>query len=199
MGKYPPTAITPKEIHFLQALAVGQDVLEIGSLLGHSTIRMAEVANHVVSVDPHDGYPRDNPKPTLTDFLANLNAHGVREKVTVCVGNHNEVLPWLREKHFKVVFIDVTEEKDLTLEIMRECVPLMRHYSALCVHDCGHPKWPGALEAVKEFGRKFILVDSLAVITGTWGHDDHIKARESHPAHSRAGMRFIRPSYEEGS
>ena len=164
-----PTAVTEAERRELRFLAENANVLEVGSLLGYSTIAMAQVARHVVSVDPHEGYPSDRPRPTLRPFLANLVEYGVRDRVTVCVGTHADVLPWLARRAFHLAFIDCTGERELTLDAMRAVVPLLRHSAALCVHDCGHPDWPGALEAVQEFGRPYDLIDRLAVIGGTWG------------------------------
>lgn len=168
-----PTAVTPAEVRRLRELARGKRVLEIGSLLGHSTVALAQVAEAVVSVDPHEGYPFDNPRPTITPFIDNLVRYGVRDKVTVCVGTDADVLPFLTPHQFHLAFIDATGEYDVTLAAMRRCVPLLTHHAALAVHDCGHPDWPGALDAVADFacekGTRFELVDRLGVFIQTWG------------------------------
>lgn len=159
-----PTAITAAERGRLQDLAADNYVLEIGSLLGHSTVAMAQVASHVVSVDPHMGYPVDNPRPTLVPFLENLERYGVRDKVTVTVGTHRDVLPWLRSKRFDLIFIDCTGEYDLTHDAITSTFPCLAADGVVCVHDCGHPDWPGALAAVESLEVPFELVDRLAVI-----------------------------------
>lgn len=159
-----PTALTLLERDRLQELADNKVVLEVGSLLGHSTISLARVARSVVSVDPHQGYPTADPRPTLEPFLANLDHYRVRELVTVMVGTHDDVFRWLRPNTFDMAFIDCTGEFGLTLNVIQSCERLMRPSSIVCVHDCGHPDWPGAMAAVKAYGKPFELVDRLAVI-----------------------------------
>jgi predicted O-methyltransferase YrrM len=168
-----PSAVTPAEAATLDALAAGQIVLEVGALLGHSTVVLARSAKHVISIDPHEGYPAHDPRPTLGPFLSNLERWAVRDKVTVMLGTDADVLPYLQVRSFGLAFIDCTGEYQVTLDALRRCVPLLRHHAAMAVHDCGHPDWPGALEAAETFaleqGRTFELVDRMAVFTGTWG------------------------------
>lgn len=167
-----PTAITAAERDELERLAAGKRVLEIGALLGHSTVAMARVAESVVSVDPHEGYPRVAPRPTLLRFLENLREYGVRDRVVVCVAPDWQALPMLRERLFDLAFIDCDGEYETTLHAMRATVPLLRHHAALVVHDHGHPDWPGASRAIREFARErgtaFRTVDTLAVFEQTW-------------------------------
>jgi protein-L-isoaspartate O-methyltransferase len=61
-----PTAVTPREAAVMVTHASGRLVLEVGALLGYSTVTLATTALHVVSVDPHDGYPAHDPRPTLS-------------------------------------------------------------------------------------------------------------------------------------
>lgn len=168
-----PSAVTAAEVAELQGLAGGKRVLELGSLLGYSTIRLAEVAEHVVSVDPHQGYPAHAPRPTLIPFFRNIIRADVRDRVTVMVGTDTEILPLLATAQFDLAFIDLTGLYDDTLRAIRLTIPLLRHYAALAVHDCGHPDWPGALDAVEDFARDarttYRLVDRLAIFEQTWG------------------------------
>ena len=167
-----PTALTPAETAELQTLAEGFDVLEVGSLLGYSTTRLAERARIVHSVDPHEGYPADNPRPTLAPFLANLVECGVREKVVVHIGQDIDVLPSLRRGQFDLAFLDMTGMYEDTMRGIMLAVPLLRHYAALAVHDCGHPDYPGSLAAVQTYanmtGTTFRLIDRLAIFEQTW-------------------------------
>lgn len=163
-----PTAVTSEEVAVLRTLARGKRVLEVGSLLGASTVAVAQVAKYVVSIDPHEGYPADNPRPTLVPFLENLERYYVRNKVRVCVGTHDQFFPLFEDESFDLVFIDTTGEYDLTRTILEESRRLVEWDGALAVHDCGHPDWPGALDAVKTFTEErdldFTLTDRLAVI-----------------------------------
>jgi predicted O-methyltransferase YrrM len=166
-----PTAVTPREAAVMVTHASGRLVLEVGALLGYSTITLARTALHVVSVDPHEGYPADNPRPTLSTFRANLREHGVEHKVTPVIGT-DAILPMLAPRSFGMAFIDTTGEFEDTARIIRAVLPLLRHEAVLAVHDCGHPDWPGALEAVEKFSkdhdRIYRLTDRLAIFEGTW-------------------------------
>ena len=75
-------------------------ILEIGSLLGKATITMAKVAKHpIVSIDPHEGpwsapngmNRRQQAGNTYDKFIANLTAHGVRDKVETIKARSDEV------------------------------------------------------------------------------------------------------------
>lgn len=168
-----PTAVTPREASELQRLARGKTALEVGALLGFSTVKLAQVAEHVHSVDPHYGYPAHDPRPTLDIFLRNLRVFGVRDKVTVHVGTDVEVLPVLAPAQFDIAFLDLTGLYQDTLDCILRCERVLRHYAVLCVHDCGHPDWPGALKAVEDYATlrrsTFRLVDRMAIFEQTWG------------------------------
>lgn len=165
-----PTALTGAETHQLSRLAENKRVLEIGSLLGYSTVELAAVAAQVVSVDPHEGYPEDAPRSTLGPFLENLESFGVRDRVVVMLGFDWQVLPVLRSGWFDLIFIDMTGDYETTLTAMRSAKPLLACDGVLAVHDCGHPEWPGALQAVEEFASlnrlEYELTDRLAVFRG---------------------------------
>lgn len=162
-----PTAVTNAEAVELSSLASGKTVLEAGALLGHSTVTLALTAKHVVSVDPHEGYPEHDPRPTLQPFLDNLTRCGVRDKVTVCIGTHEDVFPYLDEDTFDLVFLDLTGHYEDTWDAMQRAIPLLTVTGVLAVHDCGHSEWPGVQQAVREFaedvGGEPRLVDRLAV------------------------------------
>lgn len=162
-----PTAVTAAEAAELQRHAKGKIVLEVGALLGYSTILLAKVAERVHSVDPHVGYPASNPRPTLKPFLRNLHASNVRQRVTVHLGTDAEILPALRDDSFDMAFLDLTGMYDDTLACMERVTRLLKPGSVLCVHDCGHPEWPGAAEAVEDFSDEhewhYDLVDRLAI------------------------------------
>jgi predicted O-methyltransferase YrrM len=164
-----PTAITERETAALVRLATGHLVLEVGALLGYSTVTLATTALHVVSLDPHDGYPAHDPSPTLGGFLANVLRHDMIHKVTPVIGR-DDVLPMLAPGAFGLVFIDTTGEFEDTARIIRAVLPLLAPYASLAVHDCGHPDWPGALVAVHEFAaemhRDFEVIDRLAIFEG---------------------------------
>ena len=168
-----PTAVTEREITRLSALAAGKRVLEVGSLLGFSTVHLARVAEVVHAVDPHEGYPEADPRPTLEPFITNLVEADVRERVVVHVGTDAQVLPMLAPASFDLVFIDITGLFWDTINCMNRAVPLLRHSGVLAVHDCGHPEWPGVEQAVAQFAQArntaWEQLDQLAIFEQTWG------------------------------
>ncbi len=98
----------------LSELALGRDVLEIGSYCGRSTICLAHAAKSVAAVDPFDGRATTAPRDTLADFMGNLITYGVLEKVTAYKGESELVLPNL-EGRFDLVFIDGNHSREAVL------------------------------------------------------------------------------------
>jgi Methyltransferase domain len=162
-----PTAMTPNERSKLQDLAQGLNVLEIGSLFGYSTIALAEVANVVWAVDPHEGYPQADPRGTIKQFLANINSAGVRDKIIPVLSHGQRVIDRLPKDYFGLVFIDCTRDAK---ELIHKAAELRPTY--LVLHDYGHDEWTGATEAVKLFmhssGRLLEVVDTLAILYWPW-------------------------------
>lgn len=160
-----PTALSDEEAAVLIQLASGKRVLEIGSLPGFSTIVLANVAEIVHSVDPHEGYPEIAPKSTLVPFLENLQRYGVRDKVVVHVDTAARVLPAFRRGYFDFAFVDAMG----TYEVTKQCIldAYLHTDGYLLVHDYGHPEWPGAKQAIDEFAQRkdwpFRVVDTLAI------------------------------------
>src|SRR5579859_1343802 len=91
-GHEPPVmaGITDTEAAALVDLARGRSALEVGSAWGYSTIVMASVARSLVSVDPHEALQ------SLDTFRANLEAHGVIDRVVAIVKPSREALPELQ-------------------------------------------------------------------------------------------------------
>lgn len=163
-----PSALTSAEAEALEELADDRFVLEAGALLGFSTVVLARVAAHVVSVDPHDGYPSHAPSPTLQMFRENLERFGVASRVTPIIDTFDMVVPFLTADYFDLVFFDLTGEYEDTIRAMKSVEPwLTSGLVVLAVHDCGHPDWPGVQQAVGEFsssvGIEPGVVDRLAI------------------------------------
>jgi hypothetical protein len=155
------TAVSAREARILRALAAGQRVIEVGSLLGYSTIQLARTARHVDAIDPHNGYPYFNPVPTLPCFLANLQRWSVDARVTPRVGLAQDWLPKLKGGF---TFVDCTGFYEDT----RYC---LEHAGSpvIGVHDFGRRGCDGVAKAVLEFVRnnnkQLSVVDTLAIIT----------------------------------
>jgi Methyltransferase domain len=170
MSPFPdiPTALTRAESEAIEELANDCFVLEAGALLGYSTVVMARVAAHVVSVDPHDDYPAADPRPTFDQYQDNIERFDVEFRVTTVLTTLDKALPFLIPDYFDFVFLDLSGEYEDTIRAMRGVEHwLTGGLVALAVHDCGHPDWPGVSAAVSEFagatGIEPGIVDRLAI------------------------------------
>lgn len=157
-----PTAMTKAEATELYGLAHGRRVLEFGSLLGYSTVIMAQSARRVYAVDPHEGYPVDDPRPTLTPFLSNLERYGVRDRVVPILGRGQDVAEMFAPRQFDLIFIDITRCAAELIDLAHALAP-----EVIAVHDYGIQRWDGATIAVRNYAhrvdRDFRLVDTLAI------------------------------------
>lgn len=155
-----PTAITEREIQALCKLAEDKSVLEIGSLTGYSTIRLAQVAKHVTSIDPHIGYPRLSPSPSYRIFRHNLERYNI-QNVTIIKDWAQNVLP-LQNQKFDLVFIDLTGQYEPT----KFCLENANAKISTC-HDFSRRSCEGVNKAILEFTKNKTLrvVDTLAIIT----------------------------------
>lgn len=127
------TWTSPEEVAKLVSLSESKNVLEVGTWLGHTAIAMAQVADHVTSVDPHLG---DKIGPaTLDSFKANLATYNVEDKVTVLVGELFYHLDVLGLQSFDLVFIDAEHTYDAVSLDSGICYPLLKFGGYLAYHD----------------------------------------------------------------
>ena len=175
-----PTGISRNESRILAHLAKDKVVLEIGSLLGYSTVCMAKVAKEVWAVDPHSGYPDVNPKPTSAIFFQNLEKHGVINKVRPFIttaleffARSSEMLEFVPE----FIFLDLNGHYTTTSTALHRIVEdgwLDEPNTRLAVHDYGHPDWPGVKTAVDEHVDKDAclelthLIDTMAILQNNY-------------------------------
>jgi len=147
-----PTALTKAETNKLREICADKYVLEIGALLGYSTVAIGQVAKCVMSVDPHENYPEHNPQPTFEKWLANVIRYDVFDRVIPMQGMWQDVLSDDIPAPYDVVFMDLTGKYEDTKECLMHFHPEWGwRLKTICVHDCGHPDWPGVMKAVKEF------------------------------------------------
>lgn len=155
--------MTPAEAETLTRLAHNRRVLEVGSLLGYSTVVLARAAKYVVAVDPHDGYPATDPRPTYNGFRHNLTKYGVADKVIPVVGDGRRVLPMFRPSQFSLIFIDITRHAGELIFLARQLEPRW-----IALHDYGLKQWPGVQEAIDELFKvrsyPMEITDTLAVL-----------------------------------
>lgn len=128
-------------------LARGKRVLEIGSYCGKSTICLAQSAEQVVSVDPHDGRGTPRRQATFDKLVENLRRYGVAEKVTALVGtldgdaagwelSNNGFLQTLKPD-FDLVFIDGAHDYESVRNDIRQALALLtlKPDGLLAFHD----------------------------------------------------------------
>jgi predicted O-methyltransferase YrrM len=179
------TSITAKEAAELRKLARNREVLEIGSGFGFSTAVLASVANHVLSVDPHqvppgygnffDGPPSPKYQSTYPAVKELLSELGLTDKVDT-VFEPSQVL--LAEGHvlaeglggkLTMAFIDGDHSYDAALADLTNCARILGPGGIIACHDYGEESGAATVDvprAVDEWrqGRAFRLVDTLAVL-----------------------------------
>jgi predicted O-methyltransferase YrrM len=156
-----PSSVTEEEARLLHELAYDKLVLELGSWYGRSTIALASSARRVHSIDAHRGDSHTGALSTLGPFLRNLRRYGVRDRVTVHVGDVEEVAPALARESFDFAFIDglhtrVAVERDASL-----LMPLVRDGGLVAFHDYGRYD---VADVVDELGDPVLVVGSIAVL-----------------------------------
>jgi len=129
------SAVSEAECRRLAELATGNRVLEVGSEYGRSTIALASTATIVHAVDWHRGDPQSGFKDSLPAFLANLGAHGVRDRVIVHLGRFEDVAPVLRPQAFDLVFIDGDHSAEAIRRDLGLAIPLLRWRGVAVLHD----------------------------------------------------------------
>lgn len=136
------SAMTDYEAERLSHYARGCQVTECGSLLGFSTVVMARVARHVVSVDRHDGYRGLGiPNDTQRAFRNNLDRFNVANKVTVVVSDYARAREYGTPD---LAFIDLDGTLATTLAAVRLLPAPM-----VALHDYGRFACGGVAQAVE--------------------------------------------------
>lgn len=148
-----PSALSPAEVRVLQQLARDRKVVEAGALLGYSTIKLAEVARSVVSIDKHCGYTG----PTYRRYMSNLERAGVGGKVAAIVG---DATSHLSAYAGDLAFIDLT----CTYEVTRAAV-LATRTPFVAIHDFERVSCGGVGRLVAELGWPVVeRADTLIVL-----------------------------------
>lgn len=163
--------LSPDEGAALQLAARGKTWLEIGSLLGRSTVCLAAVASRVVAVDPHDGSAirtKRKGQDTLAEFTANIRAAGVADRVTVIRARVQDVTLW-PVGSFDGIFIDGEHTEAACARDLRIALSLLAAGGVIAVHDYGpRSPHPGVTPAVDKFctieNFRLNLIHTLAIL-----------------------------------
>lgn len=119
----------------LRKLAAGKDVLELGSWKGRSTVALAGVARSVVAVDSFAGDEHTGPADTHLEFLQNLVAAGVRDRVEVWMGRIEDFADHLPSASFDLVFIDGTHTAEAVERDTKLALRCVRPGGFVAWHD----------------------------------------------------------------
>jgi tRNA A58 N-methylase Trm61 len=146
------TGISRTETRALQAFSEGQRIVECGALLGYSTLAIAAVAAHVISIDRHEGYGPS----TLAPFLSNIDGH--RDRISPVVGDGRLVVPVLDADRY---FLDLDGSFENTRAVLA-AIPVGR---PVAIHDCNRQSCGGVLQAIRAEGYEIShVVETLAII-----------------------------------
>lgn len=149
--------LSPAEGALLAACADGKTVLEIGSYCGRSTICLAQTALSVDAVDPFDGRATPEPGTTLAEFIHNITAYGVAEKVHLHNGTSDEIGPTLEAK-YDLVFIDGDHSYLNVRNDIEWALRLLKPDGHIAFHDYRH----SLPDAMRDFGVNMAVNDLLS-------------------------------------
>ena len=152
------TSLTEQEAEYLCRLAQGAKVLEVGSAFGYSTIRMAQVAREVTSVDVHwllDSYGQ---------FIDNIKSCMVADKVVPITGNSKEVLPRFPDSSFDMAFIDGDHHYDGVKFDVQQALRLVKKGGCIAIHDYGEETCPDVARVIDELFDVGLVTDTLFVV-----------------------------------
>lgn len=130
----------------LRAFAVGARVLEIGSYKGRSTVCMASVAEHVTAIDWCQGDDSAGRGNTEAELRANLEAHGVSEKVQLAVARVED-LPEPDALH-DLAFIDAAHDAECVRTCTAYAVKAVRPGGLVAWHDCDRSEVIGTIQGM---------------------------------------------------
>lgn len=146
--------LLPEEGRALAELARDKRVLEIGGYCGKSTICLAQAADWVVTVDPHDRRGTPKPKSTREELLANLERYELGN-VTAMTATLREACDSLEDEVFDIIFIDGQHDYESVVDDVECAQKLLSPDGLLVFHDyrlyAGQydGRWdPGVTEAV---------------------------------------------------
>jgi predicted O-methyltransferase YrrM len=141
------SSIGDEERPALRRLARGKWVVEIGAAFGFTTILMAQWAEFVVSVDPHDA-TNLRAGGTLSEFQRNLDLYGVRDRVLVYVDRIENVWQRLPHHAFGFVFVDGDHSYNAALRDAQIAESLCAEDGQIAFHDYGYEDCPDVKPAV---------------------------------------------------
>ncbi len=175
------TSLTTNEAAELEVLATGKNILEVGAAYGYSTVLMAKVATHVISVDPHSALN------SLDIHSRNLGRYEVVGLVDRLVGSSAEMLPSLNTNQFDLIFIDGDHTLAGVSFDLDQALRLIVDHGYIAFHDWGEETCPDVRSVLDQWRQPDYIIDTLAiyrivknhpsvsVITPTWQRHLHLE------------------------
>lgn len=155
-----PGWLLPEEGKQLAELARGKRVLEIGSYCGLSTICMARTAKHVTAMDYFDGRGTPKPRETESEFWANVERHGLKDKVAT-IHPDAELPP----SEFDLVFIDGAHDYESVMHDIENARWALNPDGLIVFHDSDEDGPERAIMNLLNAGGELISThESLAVV-----------------------------------
>ena len=163
--------LSEPEAEALQRIAKDKTVLEVGTWKAKSTIAMAAVAYHVVTVDHFAGDGFAGVGNPGTQAWENVVKAEAQERVTMMFSPWEIAKRFLRWSDFGLVFYDGDHTLKATEQFLRLAIDETYDGDAIiAVHDYDNkPQHWGCRQAVDEFVKTynyaFELYDTLAILT----------------------------------
>lgn len=161
----------------LAELARGKRVLEVGSYCGRSTICLAQTADVVWAIDPHDGRATSKPKDTSGEMWENVKRYGVARNVRQLIGTLTDHVGSIEDNAigpFDLIFIDGAHDLASVRADILHATRLLKPDGLLAFHDYRTEpgqhdgRWdPGVTQAVNELielGGKLVSTHSTVAV-----------------------------------
>ena len=165
------SAVTENEAYALADLARGKTVLEMGAWEGFSTVVLASVADHVTSVDWHQGDDHAGQADTWTSFIENIVRYQVADRIEVIRERFEAALPQLAVdgRQFDGCFLDAQHDYESVSRDIGLALPVLKPGAFFAFHDygrceaTGHPGF-----AVTEAADQLVGIEGRTGFLG-WG------------------------------
>jgi hypothetical protein len=161
------TWVSPAEEATLVSLAQGQQVLEIGSSFGYSTLAMASVAAQVTAVDPHYDGPsgRFTASGRWDRFMANIRDSGLGDRITVVRARSDEAEGSGALALYGLAFVDGDHRYESVLADAGIVQRHVRSGGVAAFHDYGRVTNPAVRQALDRWwgGPPPGLVGTIAI------------------------------------
>ena len=169
--------MTERELQYLCEMAYGNDVLEVGTFLGRSTINMLRYAKKLVSIDHFKGNPKDVAMDVVQEierggstlwqqFLHRLAEYDIKDTEFILMKMDSaKASMFLGVSAFDFVFIDGGHEYDDVRKDIANFKGYVATGGVLAGHDYyTNGNFPGVRKAVDEaIGQPDEVVDTIWV------------------------------------